>query len=223
MQATWLLLLGFAALVQKSSSAAPNTICTNNVAMNDRIRTRALDMHNYRRSQLALNKVIKNTGRLLPGARNMRKLVYDCNLEISARARAESCASTANPNPGTNIVENLTRFSKSTVTTRVAAMQRAVRRWWKQVRRVPGFGMNAIFRPKHQNGKIMSFIKMAWADTPSVGCAVSSRRFCGNFWTVVCQYSVNGFIPNSNVYLTGTACANCPTGTTCVQAEGLCA
>ncbi|WKY09485.1 hypothetical protein Q1695_002111 [Nippostrongylus brasiliensis] len=188
--------------------------------MNDRIRQQALGAHNYRRSLLALNQVRKNTGRLLPGATNMRKYTYDCTLENNARLVAETCVSTPNT---AGVVENVHQLPKSSAADRVTAMRLAIIQWWKQVRRVPGFGMKAIYRPKHQGTAIEPFIKMAWADTPGVGCAVSARPLCGNSWTVVCHYSANTFVTNSKIYLPGNACAACPTGTACVQAEGLCA
>ncbi|VDL70052.1 unnamed protein product [Nippostrongylus brasiliensis] len=124
--------------------------------MNDRIRQQALGAHNYRRSLLALNRVRKNTGRLLPGATNMRKYTYDCTLENNARLVAETCVSTPNT---AGVVENVHQLSKSSAADRVTAMRLAVVQWWKQVRRVPGFGMKAIYRPKHQGTAIEPFIK----------------------------------------------------------------
>lgn len=58
-----------------------NQICPGNGEMNDRIRVKAVDMHNYRRSQLATGKVAKFNGNKLPKAANMIKLRYDCELE----------------------------------------------------------------------------------------------------------------------------------------------
>ncbi|WKY09793.1 hypothetical protein Q1695_002276 [Nippostrongylus brasiliensis] len=197
-------------------------MCPTNPGMNDRIRKNALDATNYRRSQLALGRVKKNNGRLLPTAKNMRKVSYDCNLETQARISVNRCVQSAPPNLPADVRQNIYKFPQSAATYRMDAIIYAIKHWWKQVRLVPGIGMKAIFRTHHRGTPIMSFIKMAWARMWSIGCAVSEKGVCAPYWVAACHYIVKGFGPDNNVYLPGAVCSQCPGRTRCTMPEGLC-
>ncbi|PIO73347.1 SCP-like protein [Teladorsagia circumcincta] len=67
-------------------------MCPDNEGMRDHFRELFLEMHNYRRSNIALGKVRKDTGRNFPMAADMQKMVYDCDLEADAMIYAETCA-----------------------------------------------------------------------------------------------------------------------------------
>ncbi|WKY09790.1 hypothetical protein Q1695_002276 [Nippostrongylus brasiliensis] len=211
-----------AATTNAHPNPSVNQICPTNPGMNDRIRTKALDATNYRRSQLALGRVAKNNGRLLRTAMNMRKVRYNCALETAARESVNRCVDTPPSNLPSNVQQNILKFPQSAASNRVNAITYAIRQWWKQVRLVQGIGMKAIYRANHQGTPIMSFIKMAWARTLTIGCAVSGRRICTPNWVAACHYRVNGFAPGNNVYLPGTVCSQCPGRTTCTMPEGLC-
>uniref|UniRef100_A0A1I7TDQ5 SCP domain-containing protein n=1 Tax=Caenorhabditis tropicalis TaxID=1561998 RepID=A0A1I7TDQ5_9PELO len=69
---------------------------------------------------------------------------------------------------------------------------------------------------------------MAWATSGSIGCGVKN---CGkdpnlptyNLAVVVCHYKSLGNLLNEPIYIPGVTCSQCPTGTTCETATGLCA
>ncbi|PIO63808.1 SCP-like protein [Teladorsagia circumcincta] len=133
-----------------------NQICSGNRGMNDRIRTIALQGHNYRRSRLALGRVRKNNGALLRPATNMIKLRYDCKLETSAKGVADKCTTTRSTLPP-QVRENIHRIHRSSARFRTDAMIEAIKHWWGQVRLVPGIGVRAIFREKHEYSTIRYF------------------------------------------------------------------
>ncbi|KAK6056893.1 hypothetical protein COOONC_05595 [Cooperia oncophora] len=89
--------------------------------MNDRLRQKALDMHNYRRSNLAQGSVRKNNMNLLPSATNMIRLRYDCSLESSARLSVERCTETPYTSLSSDVQENIYGVQKSMAMYRINA------------------------------------------------------------------------------------------------------
>ncbi|KAK5965276.1 SCP domain-containing protein [Trichostrongylus colubriformis] len=195
---------------------AINQICPSNTRMNDRIRTVALNATNYRRSRLAQGLVRKNNGNLLPPATNMRRLVYDCTLENSAKASVERCSPNPSQNLTADVKENIHRVPQRIAIFRKHAMLEAIKHWWRQVRLVDGIGMQAMFRAHHQDSTIQYFTLMAWATTEHIGCAVSQKIVCRDgYWYVACHYKIGGNVVDNNVYQPGSSCSECPAGTTC--------
>ncbi|WKX88440.1 hypothetical protein Q1695_008238 [Nippostrongylus brasiliensis] len=201
-----------------SAPSAGNVICPGNTNMNDRIREKALTMHNYRRSQLASGNIAKNNGRYLPTAADMVQLKYDCDLEKAAKAHADTCSfaySSAASSASTS--ENIATIPKtSTVVNRVDATSEAIKSWWKNVRtQTVNIGMLVTFKQKHVGYPIESFIKMAWAKSTKFGCG--AKLCSNNNFFVVCQYTPKGAIVNQVVYQTGSPCAACPAASSCVS------
>ncbi|EPB67544.1 hypothetical protein ANCCEY_13365 [Ancylostoma ceylanicum] len=97
-----------------------NQICPQNSGVNDKIRRKALEMHNYRRSSLAMGQVTKKNNNYMPRASNMIELKYDCTLEVTARDRAQSCAT----NEIQGGLENKHMVAVSSVKDRVEAMEK---------------------------------------------------------------------------------------------------
>nr|AEP82926.1 venom allergen/ancylostoma secreted protein-like 9 [Heligmosomoides bakeri] len=199
-----------------------NQWCPANCCMLDRVRVKALDMHNYRRSQLAKGLVAKNTGKLLPQAANMLQLRYDCELEKAAQAHADKCvAADSDPNTRPGIEENVNSLAITpSIPYKIDAMSESVKTWWKQVRLVEGIGMKVTFKAHHLQSTIRWFTKMAWATTEWLGCAVAKCDAQGIF-VVVCRYKPGGNIVDHVVYEVGEQC-NCPTGYSCSTGEKLC-
>nr|AEP82930.1 venom allergen/ancylostoma secreted protein-like 14 [Heligmosomoides bakeri] len=192
---------------------AINQICPANGHMNDRIRTRALDMINYRRSQLANGLVQKFNGNYLPKAGNMVQLKYDCSLENSADTHAKTCSRT-NSNAAADIGETIKNADVSTtVTTRVEGMGEAVKVWWRKIKtETVSIGMAVTFKSQHVNAPIRTFTTLAWATTTRIGCGVEK---CNGFFFIVCHYQPRGNIVNSVIYQTGEPCTRCPSGAAC--------
>ncbi|WKX88396.1 hypothetical protein Q1695_008214 [Nippostrongylus brasiliensis] len=200
-----------------STFPALNTMCPGNVGISDPIRNKALDMINYRRMNLAAGKIQKDNGNLLPQAADMLKLRYGCGLEKQAKQQAETCSGVGSNLLGTK--ENFHRVSTSEASTEMQALQIATRYWWKSVRLVPGIGMKVTFRAHHQNSRIRFFTLMGWHTLRRIGCYVAR---CNAFFDVVCRYRPGGNIINEVVYVKGSPCSRCPTGTTCSDGS-LCA
>lgn len=197
-----------------NSNSGINQICIGNVYMNDRIRIKARDMHNYRRSQLAKGEVAKFNGNKLPSAANMVELTYNCELEKTAYAHATTCSndySNSDTRPGT--AENIYMASGSSVPYRVDAMAEAINFWWKQIRlQTQSIGMAVTFKQTHLQSPVRFFTMMAWATTTKFGCGVAK---CSGGFFVVCHYQPGGNVVGATVYSKGTTCSQCPTGTYC--------
>ncbi|PIO67341.1 SCP-like protein [Teladorsagia circumcincta] len=139
-----------------------NQICTSNPGMNDRIRIKALQAHNFRRSNLARGLVSKNTGKRLPSAANMIRLRYNCSLETSAKAAVDSCSTTYSNVP-LGVQQNIYGISRSRARFRVDAIVEAAKNWWSQVKLVDGIGMRVTYREKHQHSSIRWFTRAYFA------------------------------------------------------------
>ncbi|KAL6732066.1 hypothetical protein Aduo_002866 [Ancylostoma duodenale] len=194
----------------------PNMCLGNQGLMTDVIRTNILQMHNWRRSQLAFGN-IKN-GRNdynFPTASNMYKMVYDCNLEKDALAFANHCTlttSASRPGQGENV--HVGPLSTDYVLT----ARNAVQAWWSQVFK-NGLNQRVIFTTnlRDKPAAPTAFTQMGWAKSVKLGCAVVS---CPTNTFTVCRYSEQGNIVNQQIYIPGTPCAACLGS--CIIAEGLC-
>ncbi|KIH54683.1 SCP-like protein [Ancylostoma duodenale] len=200
------------------TSPTINQICPSNWGVNDKIRNKTLDAHNYRRSQLALGQIRKRNGNYYQRARDMIKLKYSCQLEVSARDHAVTCRNRpSSPSTRPNIEENVARIPKNSVPDRVEAIRKAITLWWKTGRKEKPIGVALTFRRHHLNSPIRHFTKMAWAQTREIGCAV---RDCGSSYIAVCHYKPGGNIINHKIYEAGRPCSRCPANARC--SEGLC-
>ncbi|KIH51257.1 SCP-like protein [Ancylostoma duodenale] len=112
----------------------PPAMCPN-VEMTDAARQKVLDMHNWRRSELALGKIQngKNPDNC-PPATNMYKMEYDCDLENSALAYAKQCSLVGSAE-GTRPGEGENVHKGALVADPEAAVQAAVQSWWSQISR----------------------------------------------------------------------------------------
>ncbi|CAJ0595625.1 unnamed protein product [Cylicocyclus nassatus] len=202
---------------------ANNQMCPGNKRTNDKIRKKALDLTNWRRSVLAQGQVVKRNGVYMPTAANMQKLRYDCDLELKARDRAEACQPVENEANTQDYQENRYYIPKSDVASaeapRVDAMAASIKEWWKRVRLDEPIGLQCYFRAKHESMQVRTFTRMAWANTNKMGCTVQE---CGDQWHAVCLYSPPGNKVEERIYIPGTTCTMCPVGTSCDRALGLC-
>ncbi|KAK5983934.1 SCP domain-containing protein [Trichostrongylus colubriformis] len=190
---------------------AINQMCPDNQHMNDRIRSKALEAHNFRRMQLARGAVLNKKGRNLPQASNMRKLKYDCNLERSAVAAAATCSYGGQQNLPSDVQENAHILLRSSVQWRKDAIVEAIKVWWRELRVSGGIGRGVTYTSKNVGTPTEWFVRMAWANTQSFGCGVAR---CGGFWSAVCHYKPGATV-NQRIYEPGSPCSACPSGTTC--------
>ncbi|VDO61754.1 unnamed protein product [Heligmosomoides polygyrus] len=215
-----------------------NSRCTQNTGMTDELRFLFRDMHNYRRSQTALGKTVKNTGRYLPSSSNMQYMVvdfslkeggpdrYNCGLEATAIQLAGTC-----PAPSIQAGRLIGQVAIGTYTFTSATQEVCekliyirmrtiiVKSWWRVVRQVSGPGMQVTFRAQHVGTPIASFTQMAWAATRKLGCAVAR---CPTVYVAVCNYDPSGNVVGQQIYTPGTPCTACAAGSTCNPSEALC-
>ncbi|KHJ77122.1 SCP-like protein [Oesophagostomum dentatum] len=151
--------------------------------MTDDLRIQFLDMHNFRRSELAKGNVARKNGNRYPIAANMARMSYDCSLETEALSYTRQCPYAKSGS--TNVGENF--FRVSGLNTWADGVNQAVTSWWKVVRAgSSGVGVNAVtFRQVHVGTDIESWSQMAWATTNKVGCSIVK---CLNEYVVDCRY-----------------------------------
>ncbi|CAJ0601441.1 unnamed protein product [Cylicocyclus nassatus] len=198
-----------------------NTMCPNSIGMTDEIRLTYLNLHNDRRSMLALGQAVKNDQTYMPGAKNMLKLTYDCELEVSALQYAGQCPKIGSEDGSRGGQgENFFQLTETGMDFLNAAKTSA-RSWYSVVIKYPGLGKTAKYRANHVGTPIITFTQMVWATSSKMGCAIVH---CPPLYTAVCRYSPAGNIVGETVYEPGEACANCPSGTECkwLEATGLC-
>ncbi|VDO61759.1 unnamed protein product [Heligmosomoides polygyrus] len=214
-----------------------NSRCAQNTGMTDELRFLFRDMHNYRRSQTALGKTVKNTGRYLPSSSNMQYMRYNCPMEATAIQLAATC-----PTPSTQAGRLIGQVPIGTYNFKTATQEsccQIVKSWWRVVRQVSGPGMKVTFKAQHVGTPIASFTQMAWAASRRLGCAVVR---CPTVYAAVCNYDprfvflhrhrhnqhtcqfvdLKRIIMFQQIYTPGTPCTACAAGSSCNPSEALC-
>ncbi|WKX88704.1 hypothetical protein Q1695_008379 [Nippostrongylus brasiliensis] len=180
--------------------------CPGNVGMDVSMREKALLMLNYRRRELASNKVQHSDGAFLPAGANLVTLKYHCDLESAAQAEANKCAASS----GSGLEGTRENFYRKKARSKMDALVDGIKSWWNEVRRVGGVNRNTLtFTSANQNSPVRFMTLMAWANVRSMGCGV---RQCGRYYNVVCRFDPRGNIVNQAIYQKGKACSACPAG-----------
>ncbi|KAL6732446.1 hypothetical protein Aduo_003206 [Ancylostoma duodenale] len=187
----------------------------SNTDMTDTIRRKILQMHNWRRSQLALGNIKNGKNSYnCPTASNMYKMKYDCELENLALAYAKKCTLVPSntPTEGENV------HSAPYQPDQYAAAKAAVQAWWSQIFK-NGLNQKMLFiaNLRDKPNAPLGFTQMGWALSYKIGCAVVQ---CGGNWFSVCRYRAKGNILDQQIYQVGPPCSACQTS--CLG-EGLCA
>nr|AAO63578.1 secreted protein 6 precursor [Ancylostoma caninum] len=191
-----------------------NTICPQNQVITDSVRLTFLNTHNGLRSQLAQGQIFMGNGARARPASKMRRMVYNCDAESSARNSAAQCLSS--PGSPSGYTENLHVINNNFVDHNSAATQ-AFNAWWSEIN--TGYMRQAETERNMYSLSvgIPNFAKMAWETNAHLGCAIVR---CGLNTNVVCPYSPKS--DGGQIYKMGPFCRRCPDypGTFCNQ--GLC-
>ncbi|CAJ0601730.1 unnamed protein product [Cylicocyclus nassatus] len=192
--------------------------CQSNM-MNDELRFAFLDMHNYRREQLAEGKIAKRNGNYLPQSADMQRMRYDCQLEEDVISFVSTCPTAKSAEYSRpNIGENFVRFPRQGLATFLAAAKKAVESWWNVILTEEGPGLQLYFRHVHVGTPIESFTQMGWSTSRKLACAVA---LCRSDFVVVCRYSPKGNNVGRVIYKKGTPCTQCAAGSWCTK-DALC-
>ncbi|CAJ0602873.1 unnamed protein product [Cylicocyclus nassatus] len=201
------------------ATSGPNERCPQNTGMHDTLRTKFLDMHNYRRAELAKGNVAKRNGNYLPQSSDMQRMRYNCALEKEVIDYVSTCPSSKSAeSTRPDVGENFIRVPQEGLATYLLAAQKAVTSWWKVIRSEEGPGMQVYFRQKHVGTPIESFTQMGWSTSRKLGCAVAK---CGSDYVAVCRYSPRGNYVEQVIYKKGTPCTGCAPGSWCTE-DALC-
>lgn len=177
-----------------------------------------LDLHNYYRNEVAQGALGDE-----PGATNMVKLDWNCDLAVSAQAWADRCEFEHSTG---NYGENLYATSFSTDNSHTDGVQGWVEEHNDYTFDSAGGGFGTC------SAVCGHYTQVVWAETTSVGCgyAICKASDIVDGWPgdnagfLVCQYSPPGNYPRAP-YMDGSPAASaCPAETTasgnlCIQNE----
>ncbi|VDP18760.1 unnamed protein product [Heligmosomoides polygyrus] len=203
--------------------------CPTDNGMTNEIRMRLLEKHNGYRTLVAKGEAenpLGSSSGYAPKAARMRKMVYDCNIELNAMRNAAGCKyghSSNTDRPG--LGENIWAMWGPANYSLLKAAEGATGSWFSELKD-PGMPEENVLsdavlsRPK----AIGHYTQIVWQSTYHLGCGLANCP--GNMCYAVCQYGPPGNYRNSLVYELGDPCktdgdCNC-TGCTCSQAEALC-
>jgi len=186
-----------------------------------------LDKHNELRRKVAKGEETDGAPGPQPAASNMRKLVWNNELEAVAQRWADQCQfghdSSRNKLDGTAVGQNA-YWGGSSVESEEAAVQagmiNAAQAWYDEVSD-PGFDSGSISPYVFSSGT-GHYTQVVWADTEELGCGMVYYK--GSSWyetLIVCNYAISGNWMGGEMYKSGDACSSCPDGYTCD--DGLCA
>ncbi|WKY11387.1 hypothetical protein Q1695_003168 [Nippostrongylus brasiliensis] len=188
-------------------------LCEGNDDMTDDLRVQLLDDHNRYRSLTArgLAEDPEGDNGYAPKAAKMKKLVYDCNLEVSAQDHANLCKFQHSNVPyGENLFYAPMFFDK------YQAVDTASRMWFDELKKF-GVGPENMLK----NWSVGHYTQMVWGWTEKLGCGV--KECLDGSVLLVCQYDPAGNYQQYPIYKVGEPCSDC----TCKQCEcdpdeGLC-
>ncbi|KHJ81300.1 SCP-like protein [Oesophagostomum dentatum] len=150
--------------------------------MSDVVRRAFLNRHNELRSQLATGTAVngQNGGKTRP-AKNMTKLVYDCELEKAAYERARLCENFTPEDPKI-LKENYYSFNKNLTRPLEQYAKLATQVWWSELSRT---GLNQTLNLFYTHLGISHFAKIGSDLTTKVGCGIYN---CTSTINAVCLY-----------------------------------
>ncbi|VDP38506.1 unnamed protein product [Heligmosomoides polygyrus] len=203
--------------------------CPTDSGMTNEVRKVLLDKHNGYRTLVAKgeaeNPLGSSTG-YAPRAARMRKMVYDCNIEVNAMKHADGCKfghSSGASRPG--LGENIWAMWGPANYPLLRAAADATSSWFSELKK-PGMPednrltMEVWNRPE----AIGHYTQIVWQSTYHLGCGL--RNCPGNMCLAVCQYGPPGNYLNSLVYEIGDPCqvdGDCKCiGCKCSMEEAMC-
>ncbi|KAK8788728.1 hypothetical protein V5799_021506 [Amblyomma americanum] len=158
------------------------------------VKAQALQVHNDYRSQIAMGRL----GRY-PQAKDM----YELSASACFSGFVSSASSSVINSPGWRDWST----SRRSGTTN----------WQKSPRRSPTSATTVATTTAGRESRI------AWANTRYIGCGFSNYVLGGRIKRLfVCNYAPAGNILRRPMYMSGPACTQCPQGSSCVSATGLC-
>ncbi|RCN45861.1 SCP-like protein [Ancylostoma caninum] len=182
--------------------------CKNSM-ISDEWREKVLNVQNVNRQRLAQGKLVGKDNKLLPVAKDINWLIWDCPLEDAAYDLAVKCAEPVAAPAGHGAVAKMITAKSKPCNTTTTAVQ-AVKEIWK-----------AGLAKQETQAKVADnndFSQMAYSKTNGVGC---SYNWCTGKLFLVCLYNQDGAAQAiTDLYTNGAAgetCETCAATNTCVE------
>ncbi|KAK6727586.1 hypothetical protein RB195_005337 [Necator americanus] len=178
--------------------------CKNSLISDD-WREVVLKFHNDNRKNVAENKQASKDGKLMPYAKNMNELTWDCNIEHNAWLL--TCDSTVTvPNGYAKLESEITMTGKNCDIK--ANTKKALQTWWEEVK-VEDLSADPKYDDKYKN-----FAQMVNAEVTGFAC---SYNLCNGAGKLVCLYNKMLSQPADLLYKVAAdepnVCADCTSPT----------
>ncbi|VDM43982.1 unnamed protein product [Toxocara canis] len=210
-----------------NSSSARGLDCPT-TQMKREYRETVLKSHNDYRSTVAMGTAQMLGGSYAKRAKNMYKLIYDCDLERQSQEWANRCKYGHSPDDLRNAGENIwATYASYPLTIDQQSMLGATKYWWNELMK---YGIiDQSYKYSNAMFSIGHWTQMAWGNTTRVGCGVADcPGMLGTYTTyVVCQYRAPGNYRGRQIYDFGDGCSrdsDCTlfSGSKCEAQTGLC-
>jgi len=189
--------------------------------LSSRAKEHVLNKHNELRRRTAKGLTPRQ-----PGASNMKKMMWNDEIEKIAQRWADQCSfghdDERSKLDGTSVGQNAYisyDSQSSSEADLVSHLTTATQNWFDEVSD-PGFHSSGIERYRFDHGT-GHYTQVVWADSEELGCGMVYYKD-GSWFTslVVCNYAPAGNFRDSSIYQVGQACSKCPAGYLCE--DGLC-
>ncbi|RCN37974.1 SCP-like protein [Ancylostoma caninum] len=207
-------------LIYNAAAASKPFGCDGKIS--DEMRKKILDFHNNARVKLANGKEQNKTGRL-PPAKNMYKLLWDCELEKKAQVAIANCPENLSDLQGYG-----TNFGKMYYCPRYPKpseelVMNELNKWWGEARKYGMTDSQNRYIKDDMQGSMESWANMANGKNTKIGCSYNKIR---SATVLLCAYDDNAVKDEKVIYEPGNPCKtdkDCTTyqGSKCGR-SGLC-
>ncbi|CAJ0955269.1 unnamed protein product, partial [Mesorhabditis belari] len=205
--------------IEEMEDLCPDTV--NGIS--NEARLAVVDFHNRMRTRLAKGQQRDKRSIFAPPAKDLLKMMYDCDIEANAQSWADACKhrhTDAYTRRKLDIGENLAWIPGNRSDTEHATFSSFL--WWREVESI-GIGNDTTFLYDFLKQGLGHYTQMAWHGSFRLGCGMNQ---CNDWMYVVCQYTPRGNGPEGRkIYTIGDPCQkddDCPGRTKCLQDEALC-
>ncbi|RCN33409.1 SCP-like protein [Ancylostoma caninum] len=207
-------------LIYNAAAASKPFGCDGKIS--DEMRKKILDFHNQARVKLANGKEQNKTGRL-PPAKNMYKLLWDCELEKKAQVAIANCPENLSDLQGYGTNFGKMYYCPKYPKPSEELVMNELNKWWGEARKYGMTDSQNRYIKDDMQGSMENWANMANGKNTKIGCSYNKIR---SATVLLCAYDDNAVKDEKVIYEPGNPCKkdqDCTTyqGSKCGR-SGLC-